>query len=663
MLTQKQRQQLSNYFNNNDFKDKDALAIYPFRYEMLQALPTSQWIIGDDIITKATIVSPISVYRKSYKQAYVSFDVLIDRSYFKVRSFNPYIQKSLEGQEVVVIGRYHKPNEILASSVNTKPIESQIGIFPVYSLHKDVKQFQIRAIMKKIVKENIDDVEDIIPLYYREKYRLLSEKESIKQLHLPQSKAKLDYALRTLKYKELLEYQVALQLQKQSLQKLNKPSRVISNKELDAFLEQLPFELTIDQLKVFDDLRQDMKSQTTMTRLLQGDVGSGKTIIAVLASLIAINSGYQVAILCPTEVLMNQHFETFQNFLKDKATITTYSFSLKVSEKKAILNQISEGSLQIVIGTHSLFSENIVYNNLGLAIIDEQHRFGVNQRQALLKKGEWVDALMMSATPIPRTLASALYAHLDVSTIETMPSSRKKVETRLVNNNSMMPIMDEILMRIKNGDQCYVVCPAIDDSNINMRNVNAIYLSLKDAYQDKIRIEMIHGQMSSEDMNLILVRFKNREIDCLITTTVIEVGLHVPTANTMVIYDADRFGLAQLHQLRGRLGRSGKPGLCYLLTNTKDSNSLERLEYLNQNDDGFQLAYYDLKMRGSGDLLGQRQSGIPHFLLSDILKDDNILQQAKIDAQSIINSSNEQDIVFTNLILERINDILMQGAI
>ncbi|NLC04917.1 MAG: hypothetical protein GX778_00115 [Erysipelothrix sp.] len=270
---------------------------------------------------------------------------------------------------------------------------------------------------------------------------------------------------------------------------------------------------------------------------------------------------------------------------------------------------------------------------------------------------------MMSATPIPRSLAAVLYAHLDVSTIETMPSSRKKVITKLVKQNSMIPIMDTIVERIKNKDQCYVVCPSIDQSTLKMRNVKDVYDQLVKHYGHQINIALIHGQLSSEEINYVLFEFKNQRIDLLVTTTVIEVGLHVPTANTMVIYDADRFGLAQIHQLRGRIGRDGTEGLCYLLTDSKDVDSIQRLQYLIETSDGFELAYYDLKMRGTGDLLGERQSGIPNFLLSDIIKDEKILVQAKEDAFELLKANDEESRQYVESIEQQMDQILLQAAI
>lgn len=662
MLTPKQREKLSYYFGHNDFEDKDALAIYPFRYETREIKAESEWQVGDELLFSARIISPISIFRKSAKQAMVRFEVQTETGLYKILSFNPYLKKNLEGQQVTILGKLSKPNEITATSVNQKPIHEQLGIFPVYPLKGSLKQYQMRQIMKKVVSENATSLPERVPASLMERYRLLSTRQSIKQVHVPTSLKHLNYALRTLKYTEFLEYQTALQLQKELLKKDHKPPKTIDSDKLQHFIDTLPFTLTTDQSEVLKEIQQDMSSSLTMTRLLQGDVGSGKTIIAILASLIAISSGYQVAFLCPTEVLMVQHVATFKELLQN-INIVSLSSSMKTTEKNEVLEQISNGSAQIIIGTHSLFSQSTQFDELGLVIIDEQHRFGVNQRQALINKGQWVDTLMMSATPIPRSLASALYAHLDVSTIETMPSSRKQVITELIKKNSMIPIMDTILERIKEGDQCYVVCPSIDQSTLNIRNVKDIYDQLNKRYGKQIKIEMIHGQLSSDEINEILKRFKQQKIDMLVTTTVIEVGIHVASANTMVIYDADRFGLAQIHQLRGRIGRENHEGLCYLLTDSTDQQSLQRLEYLNETSDGFELAYFDLKMRGTGDLLGERQSGIPSFLLSDIIKDEKILKQAKEDAEVLLQKDDTEAIEYVEAIEKRMESILIQAAI
>lgn len=663
MLTQKQREHLTNYFNDENFEDKEALAIYPFRYETIELKDVSDWVIGDDVVFEGMIVSPISIFRRGPKQAFVRFEVQSDDYLIKILSFNPYIKKSLEGQRVTITGKVTKPNEVNAKKVNTKPISEEMGIFPVYPLKGNVKQFQMRQIIKRVYKENAALIEERVPHVFLDKYRLLNTKESLKQIHFPTSKKHLDYALRTLKYSEFLDYQTALALQKKITKCEHKPAKKISSETLKELIDKLPFKLTEDQTTTLNEIISDMQSSLTMTRLVQGDVGSGKTVLAYLTSIIAVLNGYQVAFLCPTEVLMKQHYDTFKGFISNDINLSMLSSSFKTKERNEIEAGLENGTIDICIGTHTLFSESTSFKKLGCVIIDEQHRFGVAQRQALIHKGKWVDTLMMSATPIPRTLASVLYAHLDVSTIETMPESRKQVTTILQTQNSMMPIMDSILTRIQEGDQCYVVCPAVSESTQGVRNVEDIYRELNKAYGGSLVIERIHGQLKSGETDEILARFKNQEIDILITTTVIEVGIHVGTANTMVIYDADRFGLAQIHQLRGRIGREGKEGLCYLLTKSTDNDSLTRLQYVARESDGFKIAAFDLKMRGSGDLLGERQSGIPNFILSDIVKDQAILVEAKKDAEWLLEQNDTESQHYVSKISNKMDSILMQAAI
>ena len=381
-----------------------------------------------------------------------------------------------------------------------------------------------------------------------------------------------------------------------------------------------------------------------MYRFCQGDVGSGKTVamISLYANYLA---GYQGAMMAPTEILALQHYQSLQKlFKRTKVKIALLTGHLSLKEKKDIYQQLEEGQIDIIVGTHALFQDKVQYNQLGLVITDEQHRFGVEQRKALKNKGNKVDFLVMTATPIPRTLAISLYGDMDVSTIKTLPNGRKKVITRFVKGISMKPILKDLKDYLASGGQCYVVCPLVSESEaIEGRNASDISKAMASYFKGQYEVGLVHGQMSDEEKNQVMDAFKENKIQVLVSTTVIEVGVDVSNANMMVIYNAERFGLSQLHQLRGRVGRSKEQGYCYLLSQASNPEQKERLEFLESHHDGFEVSEYDLKIRGPGDLLGQKQSGVPTFMIGDIFKDYHILEITRKDAYEAINQHQDDE--------------------
>jgi ATP-dependent DNA helicase RecG len=382
-----------------------------------------------------------------------------------------------------------------------------------------------------------------------------------------------------------------------------------------------------------------------MYRLLQGDVGSGKTLVAALGLYATFLSGKQGALLAPTEILAKQHYKSLKTlFRPTNVKIEVLYSALSTLKKKDLLDKLVNKEIDILVGTHAILQDNVVFNDLGMVVADEQHRFGVKQREKLREKGDKVDFLLMSATPIPRTLAMILYGDMDISTIETMPKGRKPVKTYLINENSFMSVIDEIEEKLALNEQIYIICAAIEESeNFEARNTVDIYNNLKEYFDGRYNVGLLHGKMKSEEKEDVMEEFSKNKIQILISTTVIEVGVNVVNATVMIIYDAHRYGLSQLHQLRGRIQRGNKEGICYLLTDSKDEESLNRLNVLLKSNNGFEISAEDLRLRGPGDILGTRQSGVPGFILGDIFKDTKIINQSRIDAKEIIENKDKPD--------------------
>ena len=436
-------------------------------------------------------------------------------------------------------------------------------------------------------------------------------------------------------FHELFDYQLKLQLQNiNSRVEDNRYAISISNQDIKEFKESLPFSLTSAQNRVIDEIVDDLKQPYKMDRLLQGDVGSGKTAVAAATLYGAIKSGYQTAIMAPTEILANQHFETFFEFFKDlNISVALLTSSTPKKERNIILSLLESGEIELIVGTHSLIQEDVKFSNLKYVITDEQHRFGVKQRQILSNKGEAVNSLMMTATPIPRSLAITLITDIKVSTIDELPAGRKKVKTYKANNKSFYKVLDNIRMELDNGRQGYVVCPLIEESEkMDLQNVEETYENIREYLPDEYKIAVLHGKMSNKEKDEIVEKFLKKEIHILISTTVIEVGVNVANATFMIIVDAHRFGLATLHQLRGRVGRSNYQSYCILVTDSKS----ERIDIMCLENDGFKIAEFDLKQRGPGDFFGTKQSGVPSFKVADLINDVDLMYLAKKLALKII---------------------------
>ncbi|OLS01721.1 ATP-dependent DNA helicase RecG [Tissierella creatinophila DSM 6911] len=520
-----------------------------------------------------------------------------------------------------------------------KELNSNLGrIIPLYSLTKGLTNNDILKIMTIAVKENVDLLQENLPLYMMHKYNLMSIKDSIKNIHYPINSEKLKQAQNRLKFEELLILQLGLFMIKSSSTTDNKGISFCKFKDTKKMINSLSFKLTNAQTRVIEEIEKDMDSDKQMNRLIQGDVGSGKTIIAAIAMFKCVKSGYQSAMLAPTEILATQHFKSLEPIFDEwgiKCELLIGSLTPK--NKAKVLEKLKNGEIDILIGTHAIIQEGIEFDRLGLAITDEQHRFGVKQRAILNKKGNNPDIIVMTATPIPRTLALILYGDLDISIIDELPPGRKEIETFAIGPNMIERMNGFIKKQILEGRQAYIVCPLIEESeSLNLNSAQEIYTELKDNTFKEFKVGLLHGKMNSKEKDEIMQMFKNKNLDILISTTVIEVGVNVPNANIMTIYNSERFGLAQLHQLRGRVGRGEYQSYCILINYSKNKIARERMRILQDSTDGFKISEKDLEIRGPGEFFGTRQHGLPELKIANLFTDIRILKIVQKEALEIM---------------------------
>ncbi len=518
---------------------------------------------------------------------------------------------------------------------------------PIYSLTQGLTSKMIAKSVKSILTAYSGRI-DYLPEAIKNKFNLMDYTDAINTIHFPENMEELIRARHRLVFDEFLLFIMMIHTMKEATVRVKSEFKITSNDITDRFLKNLPFELTDDQMKVWEDCKAGFESEYIMTRLIQGDVGSGKTILALLAMLLMAENGYQSAIMAPTEVLANQHFESISEILNAndiayRPVLLTGSMTAK--EKREAYALIESGEASIVIGTHALIQEKVVYKNLALAITDEQHRFGVRQRENLSLKGCMPHTIVMSATPIPRTLAIILYGDMDISAIRQMPKNRLPIKNCVVNTSYRKKAYNFMNKEIKNGSQVYIICPMVEaNENLDAENVLDYAENLKMYFPQEVRIAYLHGKMKAPEKESVMSDFAAHKTDILVSTTVIEVGINVPNATVIMIENSERFGLAQLHQLRGRVGRGTKQSYCIFMTASKSDKHRERLDILNKSNDGFYIAQQDLKLRGPGDIFGIRQSGILDFKLADIFQDADILSEAQQGAAMAVNMIKEDDI-------------------
>lgn len=622
-------------FNKIKVKTTDDLVTYyPFRYNIIKKTELNNQVDNTYVTVDGKIETKPSYYQIKKNLDKLSFKLNTGTHLVNIIIFNRgYMRMMLkEKTSIIVIGKYDRlHNLITANEIRVGTIGTETIIEPVYHLTYGLS----KNTLKKYIELSLRDfsAKEYVPNHLKEKYKFIEKKKAISIVHNPKTIEELKKSLEYLKYEEMFVFMIKMNYLKNNKTFKKGLKRDVLKEKVEEFINHLPFKLTQDQEKAVDEIYNDLISDKRMNRLLQGDVGSGKTLVAVIAIYINSLSNYQSALMVPTELLAQQHYVSVKKLLEPygiKCCLITSK--IKVKEKKIIYKQLEEGTINCAIGTHALISEKVKYNNLGLVITDEQHRFGVSQRAELKNKGITPDILYMSATPIPRTYALVLYGDMDISSIRTMPNGRKKIITELKKESEIKDVLYMMLDELKKNHQIYVVAPLIDESEkMDLENATTLYDKMNKAFGKIYNIGLLHGKMSNDEKDTIMNDFKDNKIQILVSTTVIEVGIDVKNATMIVIFDAFRFGLSALHQLRGRVGRNELQSYCILISNYEK----ERLKIMTEVSDGFEISEADFKLRGSGDLFGYKQSGDMSFNLSDVKKDFNILLQAKIDAEEV----------------------------
>lgn len=622
---------------------RDLLYSFPVKYENYKVSSINDAKLDENIVLEGTIVSKVSVNYLKTKLSTVTFQLETEGAKIRCTIFNRVFLKGKlnYGTVVRVMGKFYQSmnnftvaNILICDEINR-------DIVPIYKV-KDITESKYLEIIEKVYRRYKNKIEETLPTLYLEKHHLLTMPETVKVLHFADEMSQIEEAMRRVKYEELLQYQLSMKYL-HYMREQNHLCPIIEYKqeELDKLIKKLPYELTADQLSAINDILKDLKSPYAMNRLLQGEVGSGKTIVAMLAILAVVSDNYQAALMCPTEILSMQHYETLKDTFKDfpNINIALLTGSTSTKQRKEIMEDLAIGKINVVVGTHALFQKDIEYFKLGIVIADEEHRFGVRQRVLIRNKGLDVNYLKMSATPIPRTLAISVYGDTDISVIKTMPKNRKKVITKYVDKAHKREVTEHMKKELKDGHQIYVVTPLIDESEVlDTANANEIYEKMKKYFDGIATVGLIHGRLKAEEKEAIMSDFLNKKIDILVATSVIEVGVNVANATTIVVLGADRFGVATLHQLRGRVMRSDAVPYCFYLSDNPTEASDKRLKFVEENTDGFSLAEYDLKTRGPGEFFGEKQSGSMNFKYCDLLEDNDLLELANTDSDEIINS-------------------------
>lgn len=622
---------------------EDLVYYYPYRHEIVRLNDIKEAKDKDNVVIECIVDSVPLTRRFRANMTSLTFRAMSSKKMIAVMIFNRAFLKSQikPGSIVTVIGKYDAlKNTVIASDIKFERLQTG-SIIPVYHLTTGLTS----KALKKYIDEALtkfDNYIDYVPDYLNERYNLISKKSAVNMIHNPKNEDEVKKALIKLKYEELFQFMFKINY----LKEVNKESKIgylrnVDPEDVNEFIRSLPFELTADQDTAIEEIYKDMTSSKRMNRMLQGDVGSGKTIVSVIAAYINYLGKYQTALMAPTEVLAYQHYESIKNILAGtNIRVDILSGSMKKKEKDEVVEKLKDGKIDFIIGTHALLGDNVVFKNLGLVITDEQHRFGVNQRASLKNKGLLPDVLYMSATPIPRTFALTIYGDMDISNIKTKPKGRKEIKTIIKSEKELVQVYDMMKREIDNHHQVYIVSPLIEDSEvIDLTTVNEIKRNIELYFNKTVKSAILHGKLSKTDKDKIMDDFKNGKIDVLISTTVIEVGIDVKNATMMIIYDAERFGLATLHQLRGRVGRNEYDCTCILI----GDESCERLKVLCESNDGFYITEKDYEMRGEGDLFGVKQSGDMSFKIANLHEDMKILLQARDDSKEFFNQNKDNN--------------------
>lgn len=622
--------------NLNIFTIQDLITYYPYKYKLYHPVTLDNYEENTEVLINGYVASDAKIYYIKRNLNKISFRLNTGTKLINVTIFNrPFIkQHLLLNKFISVIGKYNvKTNTFTASDIKLTPIIKD-EIEPIYHTTQGLKQVNIHKIISNLLEKNIY-VPSLIPEEYIKEYSLLDKLTAIKEIHNPTSTNNLKQAEICLKYEELFEYTLKINYLKYLKDKTTTSYiKTFDTSKLDNLIASLPFKLTDSQVNAVEDIKKDFNSPKHMNRLILGDVGSGKTIISFLALYMNYLSGYQGVLMAPTEILIKQHYENIKKILTD-LNIEILTGSTTKKDRDKIIENLKKGQIDILLSTHSVLNDDVVFKNIGLVVTDEQHRFGVNQRKNLQNKGENVDVLYMSATPIPRTLALTIFKDMDITEIKTKPLNRKPKITKLYKTSEIKEVLYEMLDEIKKGHQIYVVSPLIEneEENTKLASVNYLYEKINVALNGKVPIGVLHGKLKNEEKENIMNDFKSNKTKILISTTIIEIGVDVSNATMIVIFNAERFGLATLHQLRGRIGRNDIESKCILISDY----DTPRLKILEESEDGFYISEKDFELRGAGDLFGVKQSGDMVFKIANLNKDFKILKKCSEDSLNFLN--------------------------
>ncbi|WP_332648103.1 ATP-dependent DNA helicase RecG [Lysinibacillus sp. 54212] len=624
---------------------EDLVWTFPYRHEDFRLKDLVETPHNERVTIEARVESmPAAVFLGKNKQR-LTVNVLAGRHLVKVVFFNQnYLrQKLVPGTIITVTGKWDRGRQVIVgSSVSFGPKHERVDFEPVYSLRGNIGQKRFRKYMRQALDEVSTIISETLPPQLRDSYKLVSIVEALEGVHFPKDANHAKQARRRFVYEELLSFQLRIQ----ALRKARKDNEQgvsihYDLSKLRQFIASLPYELTGAQKRVVNEICKDLKEPHRMNRLLQGDVGSGKTVVAAIGLYAAVTAGYQGALMAPTEILAEQHAQSLRAwFAPIGIRVELLSGSTKTKVRRELLDGLATGDINILIGTHALIQPDVSFNKLGFVITDEQHRFGVEQRRVLRDKGENPDVLFMTATPIPRTLAITAFGEMDVSIIDELPAGRKKIETHWLKHEQLGSVLTKMETELRSGRQAYVICPLIEESDkLDVQNVVEVYEGLVTYFNGRYQVGLMHGRLHPDEKDSVMRAFSEGEIHVLVSTTVVEVGVNVPNATFMAIYDAERFGLAQLHQLRGRVGRGEHQSYCVLIADPKTDEGKERMVSMTETNDGFRLAEKDLELRGPGDFFGKKQSGLPEFKMADLVHDYRALDVARQDAVKLINDN------------------------
>ncbi|MCM3559486.1 ATP-dependent DNA helicase RecG [Brevibacillus borstelensis] len=622
----------------------ELLEYFPSRYEDYRVRDLTEVKDGERVTLAGTVYGEPSVRFYGKRKSRISVKLVMDRVVVTAVWFNQTFVKSRlsPGKEILVTGKWdkHKLQITVSEMTETDSDRAQKRgeLAPIYPLGGDVTHTLLRKTIQQALRQYGEQIPEILPTDIVSRYRLMPRPDAIRSIHFPQDAENGRQARRRIMFEELFLFQLKMQaLRRIAREQTEGTALQIPMEELRTFVKSLPFPLTDAQKRVIKEILTDMRSPYAMNRLLQGDVGSGKTVVAAIALFAAVKAGFQGALMVPTEILAEQHVQSLTGLLSPHGIqVALLSGSLTAKRRREVIGALQMGLIDVVVGTHALIQEDVFFSKLGLVITDEQHRFGVEQRRILRNKGLTPDVLFMTATPIPRTLAISAFGDIDVSTIDQMPAGRKPIETTWKKHEQFHQVLEQMREELVKGRQAYVICPLIEESEkLDVQNAIDVHAQLSQVFPE-YGVGLMHGRLPAKEKDAVMQAFLSGEYAVLVSTTVVEVGVNVPNATFMIIYDAERFGLAQLHQLRGRVGRGSEQSYCVLIADPKSEIGKERMRVMCETTDGFELSRRDLELRGPGDFFGTKQSGLPEFKVADLMSDFKALEVARQETAALV---------------------------